>query len=419
MEPGRGVRRPVRSVCSGLMAAMVLAVSVSLPKGCNLSLVRGRPADLDWLANRLPRLHTNLFFALPEAEYRQALADLRQRVADMDDEQYWVTLWQLLARVGDPNTTLSPPSDHPLQQRYPIALKSFPEGVYVVSATSDAADLLGCRLVSVDGVPVAEAMARTATLAASTASPARVEAMAANLLSSPAVVYGLGVARRKDAAAFVFELAGGSQKEAVLEALGLQGTGWTLRGPRYLVQGSGGSIWWDYVEASKVLYVGCNSFRDDQAAAVGALRIFLDTRPVERIVVDMRRNLGNETAEAFPLVDLLAGRTEVVEGGCVFVLVGQGTAGSAVRQAYEFRRRTGAIFFGEPSGGRLSFHGEVRAEPLPYSGLPVRYSTQYFETAAGEPPAFFEPDCLVRQTAADYFAGRDTAWEAVLAHGRK
>jgi hypothetical protein len=427
-------------------AALVLAVSITVPKGCSLSAaVRGRATDLDVLANELPRLHANLFATMPEAQYRQALEELRQRAGSMDDEQFFVAVRQLLARVGDPNTTVSLPGEHPLQRRFPIVLQAFLEGVYVTGATHDREDLLGCRLLSIDGMLAAEAMKRTATLVSTGVSQGRAGAVSAAVLSSPAVLYGLGIAGRKDAATFVFEPAGvsagagqGGERTVVLEAITQQGTGWKMAGPSTLTRPAGGvALWWEYDTARKALYVNSATFRDDQGTAIGALKVLLDSRPIERVVVDIRRNPGAEAAEKFPLVELLAGRDDVRArwgggsgasggnsgdsgsgaAGWLTVLVGQQTAGSAVRQAVEFRWQTDAVFWGEESGGRLSYFGDLRAEQLPHSGWFVQYPTRYFEAVAGDNQARFEPDVVMRQTAADFFAGRDTVLEAVLGAG--
>jgi len=81
--------------------------------------------------------------------------------------------------------------------------------------------------------------------------------------------------------------------------------------------------------------------------------------------------------------------------------------------ALDFRNKTKALLVGEPTGGRPNHFGEVKTFTLPYSGLTISYSTNYFRFAKDDTPSLL-PDIPAEPSSADYFAGRDPALEAIL-----
>jgi hypothetical protein len=90
------------------------------------------------------------------------------------------------------------------------------------------------------------------------------------------------------------------------------------------------------------------------------------------------------------------------------------TFSSAVLNAIELVQRLHARLVGGPSAGAPSGYGEVKTFALPHSKLTVRYSTKHFVNAAF-PGDALEPDLAVTVRAADWFAGRDPAIDAILA----
>jgi len=89
---------------------------------------------------------------------------------------------------------------------------------------------------------------------------------------------------------------------------------------------------------------------------------------------------------------------------------------TAGRWALDLKKGTGAIFVGEPTGGKPNHYGEVQVMRLPESGLPLSYSTKYFQVVEGDPASIF-PDLVAEQAFADYRSKSDPALDAAL--GRK
>ena len=187
--------------------------------------------------------------------------------------------------------------------------------------------------------------------------------------------------------------------------------------PLYLTNYS--DYWFRYLEDSKTLFCQYNRCVDnpDRPFAEFAKRVltFVDQHPVERFVLDLRRNAGGDSRVAAPLIRGLVRRKKINRPGHLFVLVGRRTFSSALVNALALQRRTEAVFIGEPTGQKPNAFGEVKRFKLPNSKIPVSYSTRYFKMVPGDPPSFV-PDVLVEVSSADSFAGRDPVLEAALTY---
>ena len=145
---------------------------------------------------------------------------------------------------------------------------------------------------------------------------------------------------------------------------------------------------------------------------------FADTHPVKRFVVDLRGNDGGDSSLAQPLITGIKQRTALNQRGHLFVIMGRGTFSSAILNVLDFKNKTHAIFVGEPTGGKPNHYGEFEEFTLPHSRLRVGYSTKYFTYSQDDTPSF-APDVRVELSSADYFAGRDSVLEAIMAHQEK
>ena len=89
----------------------------------------------------------------------------------------------------------------------------------------------------------------------------------------------------------------------------------------------------------------------------------------------------------------------------------------AKRTSTGLRQTLHATLVGEPTGGTPSTYGEVKTLTLPNSKLVVQYTTKHFTSKEGAVPALL-PDLSAPETLADALAGRDPAFEAVIAGSR-
>ncbi len=379
--------------------------------------------DLDALVEGLPAKHKNAFFRTGRDEFEAAAADLRRRIPQMRDHEIAVGFMSLAAMLGDGHTRAGGDAAPVPFGFYPIDFYWFTDGLFVIRAPAGERDLLGCRLARIGETPAEEAVRRvSAVFPFENDSQLRQNVM--RWLRSPEVLHATGVAAAPDRATFVLRGDAGAEREVPLapsdpardgDLASLDLPEGTLK--KYLAKRRPESYWFEHDESAGLLYCRYDRCRDDPGRSVAAfadeLLTYVDDHPVERLVVDLRRNGGGDSALSRPLIDGIARRPAVNRDGRLFVLIGRGTYSSAQLNANEFRRRTRAILVGEPTGQKPNAYGEVRHFRLPHSGMEIQYSTKYFRTDDADPPSMM-PDIQVAPAYADYAAGRDVVMEAVL-----
>jgi hypothetical protein len=406
-----------------------------LPVAASLAFAPARPVqavadarvvhwreDLALLTKELPVRHKNLFFQLQREEFEASVAELDAAIPKLCDDEIVVELMRLVASVGDGHTSLQQGAA-PAFNRLPIRLRKFSDGLRIVAIGRDHADALGGELVSVGGVAADEAWRRVAEVV-SHENEAALDAFGPAKLELPLVLHGLRLAPDATHAAFEVRNDAGAKVTVDLslatssaDALGLQQALPKEQTPLWQTH-PGKTYWFEWVEASRLLFLQYNSCRDDPEQTFAAFCADLwkcaDDHPVERIVVDLRQNGGGNSAVIAPFYAGLGARRKLREKGRLFVAIGPSTFSSAMMNALEMKNAYGAILVGEPTGGKPNSYGEVKSFELPHSRLAVQYSTKYWELVPGDPPSVL-PDVAAPLSFDDWSSGRDPVLDAVRA----
>ncbi len=392
--------RPTRMLPIVLLA---LSAALNAQTSAELGAEKWRQ-DLAVLADQLPKLHKNLFFQQPKAEFDRQVHELDAKLPNLNEGATRAALVRLLASVGNEHTTIDALRGTSV---FPLQFAIFPEGTYVTAAGPDHQDAIGRRLVSIDGVPVAHVRARLAPYYAKENAVAEL-LFVPGLMRNAVVLNAAGITASPANATFQFEDA----------ALALDATKPPVatKGPAGVLARKTADYWYEYKPESKAVYIQYNACRNSKD------RSFLDftndlvravaSKPVSTYIVDLRFNGGGDSKIVQPLVKALkaAHRTRV------FVLVGRETFSSAFLAAMELRRECRGTLVGEAMGQRPNSYGDIRPLKLPNSGLTAYYCTKYFKLSPKDVPQV-EPDVPIPLTAADYFAGKDPVLAYALSAG--
>ena len=410
-------------VCLAPAAAPAANPAAGLPAAPRVKAEQWRE-DLKSLATELPRLHKNLFFRLPRADFERSVADLERAIPSLREDQIIVAMMRIVASVGDAHTGLSPwPT--PWSRLFPLQLYWFKDGLYVTATTAPNRRALAARLASIGDTPIEQVLAAVGRLIPHD-NDAWLKQQSPTYLVSPEILHALGILPGTEKGRYVFQDAQGGTFALEVGALSQQQMRSAKRlsapdpakvpAPRYLRE-TGSNYWAEYLKDSQTVYVQYNRCENMGAMPFAAfsekLMALADANPVRRFVVDLRHNGGGNSALAEPLIAELKQRPAINRKGVLFAVIGRRTFSSAVLNALQLRSETQATLVGEPTGGRPNHYGEVRSFSLPNSGLPVTYSTKYFAYAKEDTPSL-TPDILVEVSSSDYFAGRDPVLEAIL-----
>lgn len=378
--------------------------------------------DLALLASELPRRHKNLFFKITREKFARSVAELDAAVGGMTDAEVKVALMRVVAGVGDSHTSVR--WSHDDFSIFPLRLFGFSDGWYVTEAAAEYSQVVGARLVRVGGASAARA-AEAAREMIACENDSCFKRYLPSYLVVPEILHAAKLIPDPREAEFVFAGRDGREFAVTLKArksaagvewLGPFG-GQPAELPLYRRRADK-NYWFEYLADSGTLYVNYSRCRDMEGYPFREMMRELlhaaDTRPVERLVIDMRRNAGGDEGIFLPLVAELSRRPRLNRHGRLFVIVGRGTFSSACHNAIALKRRTNAVVVGEPTGQKPNSYGEVKTLKLPNSGVEVGYSTWFWKRVEGDPPAFV-PDITVEYPFAAFLHGRDPFMEAVFA----
>jgi hypothetical protein len=408
--------------------------------------------DLDYLAH-LPDVDRSF---TPDAatRFRERIQALRAGAPTLDDARFFLDVAAAVALSGNAHTNVDAASWRAKLASSPVRFAWFPEGLFVVRAMAGHEDLLGARVISIDGrapeVLEREAKPYFAGIEAyvRTASPL--------LLESPPALNAL----HPDASPAHLDLrvedAGGMARDVRLDAvpaarapkaskpgrilspvpLADEGGQWralldpadalpSLREPQHVTHAetlAGGSTL--YLHLWRVRNDSGERLGDRIAAALGPA----DAPPWRRIVLDLRFDAGGDYPDAYAALRSIPRR--LAADGRLVILTDETTFSAAIIAAVLARHFTGprAVVMGSGPGDRLEFWAEGVPARLPNSGIEIGVSTGYHDWSHGcrelrcwWPDFYYDvaggdllPGIPVRWRFADYRRGVDTVLQRAL-----
>ncbi len=385
------------------------------------------------------------------AEAEARLARLEAQCASVSQPYFELELARIAALADNGHTHYVL---HLIAQKYnrvPLRLIVFGEDFYVARASTANADLLGARLVGIDGKPVAVLRAAARELYGGV--NAFRDRAAYHLLEGPELLHTLGLATSPDAATYRFEMRSGqaierrlageppsaerpaaqpqqiflpqAPSEAWLAALTPERAPWSLQ------DGAEAFRWRAAPEIDAiVLQMRQNMSRDGFSieAALDRFRTAIREAHPRNIVLDMRWNGGGDLSTSREFMQALP----TLAPGRIFILTSPLTFSAAisstgyVKQAAPDR----VTIVGEMVGDRLVFFSEGDLVQLPNTAGAVGRTTERHDYANGcrafsdchdymvsHPIAVasFAPDIAAPWTIEAWLAGRDPGMEAIAA----
>jgi hypothetical protein len=388
--------------------------------------------DLRFMAEEMSRHHRNLFHTMTREEFESAVRRLDERIPSLARHQI------IVAMVGDGHTNLAPTRDSKIGFRaYPIKLSLFKDGLYVRAVTREHADIVGARVVGIGKVS-ADAACDAVGAIIGRDNAMDVKFFAPFLLAMPEVLHGLGLIDDMENAPFTIADRGGPRvvnlKPAGPAPMMAPDTdlSW-LSTPNWVDARDGAQdpvplwlrdpqnkYWFEYLPGARTVYVQFNQVGNKQDETIEAfakrLFAFVESRRVERLVLDLRLNRGGNGALNRPLLLGLIRATKVDRKGRLFAIIGRSTWSAAQGLVNELEKYTNTTFVGEPTGGKPNSYGDSHRITLPNSGITVRVSTLWWQGDERDRRPWTAPEVAADLTFEDYRTNKDPALKAALAY---
>ena len=391
------------------------------------------------------------FSPATRTEAKRQLAELKAERIPLDHGRFRVALMRITALADNGHTSLDDKKDC-----VPIRVTWFTDGLYVLRAKLEYADLLGARVDSVDGRPTRDVLAELEKLQGGTEGWRRIHA--ALYIQSPEILYGASLGSRPDQTTWTFHLPNGTEMTRALpgelcdgEPYGLM-TRWLspekMKGEpqnwRALFSSDddlplslrdfNNPFRRAWIDHGCTLFIQLKAIHDADNLHIGDfLRETtdqMDRRSPCNIILDLRFNSGGDYTKAAHFASHM---TDFVSpNGRIYVLTDPETFSAAITTAAFVKQAAGAraIILGEPVGDRLAFYGEGNSGCLPHAGLCVHYATgmhDYSHPCNDWDKCYWlnwffpvrvkslAPDETIEMTFADYSARRDPVFERAIA----
>jgi hypothetical protein len=396
------------------------------------------------------------FSPAARAEALKRIAALQAALDTASAKYFEMEVARIIALADNGHSNAGPGARAARFNRVPLRLVPFGEDFFVLRATAEHADLLGARLVAIDGRQI-DAL-RAAGRALSGGTNAWRDRWVPFFLESPEQMRTLGAISRRDSVEYRFELPDGrsvarhvvtAPPEAVRNAhsrwmypdrlategpewkalLSAEQTPWSLRDQPTPFR------WRDAPEINAVVI----EFRTNRDAPNHRIAAFqsemeteLRTRKPTNVVLDLRMNGGGDLNTTRNFMRLLP----TLVPGRVFVLTSPWTFSAAISSVGYLKQAAPdrVTIVGEMVGDRLEFWAEGRPITLKNSGIMIGMATERHDYANGcaayndchgnvvrnpiRVPTF-APAISAPWTIAAYRAGRDPGMEAIAAELRK
>lgn len=440
MAKRRGIR------WAGIAVGVWSFLSASAVTGQQAPTAAQWKEDLRFLASELPKRHPNLFHSLSAERLQAEVAALDSRIASMAPHEILVAFAKLTALVGETHTGIALHRQaRPLLaslHAFPVRFHLFEDGLFIQAIDSGHRRLAGARVISIGGTPWREAF-DSMTGVVQTDNEFGRRKFAPVYLSIAEGLHALRINSSLTSLTVEADIPGAGRAHATLMArplpdlLGLLdpdsdparapgfvnmregATEGGKRDPLWL-QERGNRYWFRFLSETGTAYLKIDVMLDkpDESLSTYYRRVLLmmDSLPVQRVIVDLRQNVGgNNIALAF--VEGLRARPMLNQPGKIFVVIGRATVSSGQNLATLLQRYTSAIFVGEPTGQRPNHYGVMSRFSLPNSRISVTHSR--FLLVDSDPEdvrPWLSPDIGAPMRSADYAANRDPSYEAIMAY---
>jgi hypothetical protein len=392
-----------------------------------LSAEEGWSRDLDYLVKALKDVHPKPFFSVPESSFDAQVASLKAAIPKLSEAQRVVRLMQLVALLRDGHTSVAPLQPATGFHILPIQIYPFSDGYFVIHTRKAQSDFLGDRLVLVGDTPIETVAEGLATLIPRENDMTVLRALPTFLLV-PEILHALGFTADPGRVDLTFEGPGGKRRRLTLEPISLKefsGTAWapatSEEGVPLYRRKPGEAFWLSDEEDRRLLFVKYNAVQSGTGSGEtlsdfsGRIKEIVGKNPVERVVVDVRNNLGGDNTTYGPLLEVLREIPKTKPQCELFAIIGRSTFSAAVNFVTELQRQTHVTLAGEPTGGRPNAYGDPRKIQMPNSGIEVRISSRYWQKGGPDDTRrWIAPDLPVSISSADFFAPRDPVLEAIL-----
>ncbi|PIB31326.1 hypothetical protein BFP77_01795 [Maribacter sp. 4U21] len=317
----------------------------------------------------------------------------------------------------------------------PLNLYQFSDGIYLQGVHKDYRDVVGSKVIEINGIPVQTALDMVYP-AVSAENSQYFKSYGINYLTIMEVLHAQGITNNLESSIeFTLEKNGKIVKK-VFDAMP---TGQTV--PRqygFVFEDENWSeareqdtlplyldklekmYFFKYLPKEKAVFVRISQIEDDPTEKMETFytRLFdvIEKEEVEKLILDVRLNGGGNNFKNRTLITKIIENKKINTIGSLFVIIGRRTFSACQNLVNELDNYTNVIFLGEPTAENINFYGDSRPVILPNTGHPVYLSFAWWQDKpAWQNAEWLAPSIPIEMSFEQYATNRDPMLEAALA----
>ncbi len=377
-----------------------------------LPLFSSNQEDLDYLISTLPKVHKNFFNSRTEAEFSALISEIDE-VEGLSDMEFYYLLSSICAFAEDSHTGVSLQTIPDGLQLLPLRFIAFPDGLFVYASNKEYDELLGYKLIGVNGYSVNRIKKKASSVLPHDNDVFLFSQLTANLIY-PDFLKKIGVVSDYSKGILLTFEKDGLIRSMVVEPVSIaeeNGSGYQMVFQSFPVTYASG-YYRGFELSDSAFFIQYNTCQDSPEMSVSdftsLVQAELEKKQYEKVIVDFRYNGGGNSGLFEPFMDYLSSYDASVYG-----LIGSGTFSSGIMNALYLKEKCGAVLVGTPSGGCVNAFGELGGFPLPSGRFSVMYSTEYFYQS-GDYEGVLTPDVTIETTFSDFLSLIDREVEYCL-----
>ncbi len=390
-------------------------------------------SDLRFLQQTIHKDYSFLFKKVSIDDFNKEVDKLYKSIPSMSDNQRIAGFARIISSFKYGHTNIGWRQMPFKYHVAPVNFYLFSDGMYAEGAGKEYANIVGAKLVKVEGRPLNDVLEAIKPLV-----PAENEqffkAYGLDFITIPEALHAQGITKElKKNVTYTFEK-DGKQFDQVITAtesfhlprnfgFSKPGTDWIsardLNSTPFYLKNIEKNYYYEYLPASKTVYVRQSQVLDDADESIAAFykRVFdfIDKNEVDKLVIDVRLNGGGNNYKNKPVITGIVESKKINKVGKLFVITGRRTFSACQNLVNEFSNYTNALFVGEPTAENINFYGDTRRVDLPKTGIPVFLSFAWWQ----DKPQWENADWLAPQVAVDmsfedYKTNKDPVLDACL-----
>lgn len=351
---------------------------------------------VEFVIDKLEEYHVDPFLNVSKEALQEALTE-----AFKTEEQFRnIAVQEALALMGDSHTVV----DYYAFEQLPIKVRWICDGIFVIATSEDVKDLLGSKILSLNGHLVDDIAPKLLKLSSQENAEVILGDLSRHIISNRILKYygfnsGGVVELDTDKGKFSLPAEDGDKVPKITEFL--NPFDWESVDPESVV----GNRTYRYRMVGDTLlfqYNRCSNNGYTESELRQFKRSLLKAaKNADKMVVDLRRNQGGATSVMGGLFEKLPPDLDY------YVAIGRESYSSAMHHMLFLRRERNAVLVGENAGQKPNRFGDTKYIELPHLDLCIHCSFKYFELLPGQDIDIIAPDIPIRVTIEDYKSGND------------